>query len=116
MTAFRRRVSISAIGSVICFSRGPLAPLLAARLRGPNAPGRSRLTVVLRSLVLQLPAALGHAGHVALQRQLAEAQPAQPELAQVRARPAAQVAAVAQTNLEFRRLVLFRDFCCGGHS
>src|SRR5918996_1186351 len=78
MTALRRRVSISAIGSVIFYSRGP---------NTRSAPS------------------LRHAGHVALQRQLAEAEPAQRELAHVGSRPSAKMAAVPQTDLVFRRLV-----------
>src|SRR5713226_1881126 len=76
VTALRIRVSMSAIGSVISFA-----------------------------LSFRLPAALRHPGDVALERQLAEAQAAQPELPHVGARPAAQVAAVAQPDLELRRLL-----------
>src|SRR5439155_6349941 len=64
---------------------------------------------------LRLPAALGHAGHVALKRELAEAQAAQRKLAHVRARPAAQPAAVAQPDLVFRRLLFLRDLCSSSH-
>src|SRR5918999_2891856 len=91
MTALRRRVSISAIGSVIVRVR----PLLATSYR--------------------LPATLCHASHVALQRQLAEAEPAQRELAHVGSRPSAQMAAVPQADLVFRRLVFFGNLCGRGH-
>src|ERR1043166_6914957 len=50
----------------------------------------------LSAISSQLPAALGHARDVALERQLAEAQAAQGELAHVGARAAAQTAAVPQ--------------------
>src|SRR6478672_13130315 len=79
VTAFRIRVSISAIGSVI-------------------------------ALEPSLPAALRHAGDVAFQREFAEAQTAQRELAHVGARTAAQVAAVAQPNLVLRLLLFLGDF------
>src|SRR3954471_3216926 len=91
-TAFRRRVSISAIGSVIVTSRGPvlaphlisrgaptpLSPLACGGLLPRAAPGAPVTSYLLRStFYLQvLPAAFRHAGHVALQRQLAEAQAA----------------------------------------
>src|SRR5262249_1339271 len=93
VTALRIRVSISAIGSVI-FLRSQLS---AFAFR----PG--------------LPAALGHAGDVALERELAEAQAAQRKLPHVGTRPAAQMAAVAQPDLELRRLLFFRDLGSGGH-
>src|SRR5665213_1656040 len=82
VTALRMRVSMSAIGSVISLQ-----------------------------LSLLLPAALRHTRDVAVERQLPETQAAQPELPHVGARPAAQVAAVAQAHLELGRLVFFRDFC-----
>src|SRR6266852_5282450 len=62
------------------------------------------------------PAALRHPCHIALERELAEAQAAQPELPHVGARTAAQVAAVAQAYLVFLCLQLFRDLCCRGHN
>ena len=62
-----------------------------------------------------LPTALGHPCDVAVQRELAEAQAAQRKLPHVRARTAAQVAAVAQPDLELGCLVFFRDLRCRGH-
>src|SRR4029078_2453341 len=82
VTALRIRVSMSAIGSVI-----------------------SLLPVVLGLRCGVLPAALRHAGDITVEGELAEAQAAQREFAHVRARPAAQVAAVAQTNFKFRLLL-----------
>src|SRR5580765_420532 len=55
------------------------------------------------------PTTLGYSRDVALERQLAEAQPAQRELPHVGARTAAQVAAVAQANLVLRLLLFFGD-------
>src|SRR5581483_5333764 len=89
VTALRIRVSMSAMGSVIS---------------------------ELSTLNVQLPAALGHAGHVSLERELAEAQAAQRELAHVGARAPAQVAAVAKTDLVLRRLLFLRDLCGSSHS
>src|SRR5262249_27305077 len=89
VTALRIRVSISAMGSVI-----------------------SQLSA---SSLDRLPAALGHARDVALERELPEAEAAQRKLPHVGARTAAQVAAVAQPDLEFRRLVFLGDLCSRGH-
>src|SRR5262249_28588933 len=89
LTALRSRVSISAIGSVIS------------------------LFPAMRSAYS--PAALGHAGHVAVEGELPETQAAQRELPHVRKRTAAQAAPVAQADLELRRLRLFRDLSSGGH-
>src|SRR6186713_603433 len=61
------------------------------------------------------PTALRHPGDVPFKRELAEAQAAQCELAHVGARTSAQVAAVAQPDLELRLLVFFRDLCGRGH-
>src|SRR3954470_11972652 len=71
VTALRIRVSMSAIGSVIS-----QLSIASARVswRAPAARANS-------------PTALGHPGDVALERQLAEAEAAQRELAHVGARP-----------------------------
>src|SRR4051812_16522103 len=99
VTALRIRVSMSAIGSVIS-----QLSIASARVswRAPAARTNS-------------PTALGHPGNVAFERQLAEAEAAQRKLPHVGARPAAQGAAVAQANLEFRGLLFFRDLCCCSH-
>src|SRR5215467_15532696 len=65
--------------------------------------------------ITQLLTALGHPGDVALERQLAEAQTAQAEFPHVSTRPAAQVASVAQTDLELRFLRFLRNFGCSRH-
>src|SRR5262245_3050437 len=75
-------------------------------------------SVMCRSSVfgIRLPAALSDAGHVAGQRQLAEAQAAQRELAHVGARPAAAAAAVALAHAVLQRLLLSSLFRGGGHA
>src|SRR5260221_8075496 len=92
VTALRIRDSISAIGSVIS---------LSAFESG--------------NLVTQLPTTLRDTRDVAVKRELAETETAQGELAHVGARAPAQTAAVAQPDLELRRLRLFRDLCCCSH-
>src|SRR5579872_1652862 len=94
VTALRIRASMSAIGSV-------MSALSSFQLSA------SRLSA--------LPAALGDARDVAFERELAEAQAAQRELAHVRARAAAEAAAVAQPDLVLRRFQFLRDLCGGGH-
>src|SRR5438552_11796628 len=89
VTALRIRVSMSAIGSVIS-----------------NSPTHQ---------FTHSPTALGDARDVAFEGELPEAQSAQRELSHVGARPATQVAAVAQPDLELRLLLLFRDLCGRGH-
>src|SRR5947209_1700618 len=70
--ALRIRVNISAMGSDIL-------------MMACSVPSTS------------LPTGLHDAGHLALERQLPETNPAEPELAHVAARPAAAEAAVAHT-------------------
>src|SRR5438045_866626 len=79
VTALRIRVSMSAIGSVISLN------LCRPRATGPHSR---------RAVHQLLPAALGHPGHVAFERQLPETQTAERELPHVGARPAAQAAPV----------------------
>src|SRR5205085_5062445 len=54
------------------------------------------------SILLLLPGALGHAGDHALVGELAQADPAEPELLEHGARPAAAVAPAVVTHLELR--------------
>src|SRR5947207_233409 len=82
VTALRIRASMSAMGSVIS--------VLSSFQLSANS--------------LQLPAALGDARDVAFERELAEAQAAQRELAHVGAGTAAEAAPVPQADFEFRRL------------
>src|SRR3954452_3119639 len=62
-----------------------------------------------------LPAALGHAGDLTLQRELAETDAAQREVADVAARPAAELAAVALPYLKLVRTVGANDHRNLGH-
>src|SRR3954467_2031333 len=78
--AFRTRVSMSAMGSLVIV-------LLLLCPGFPRPCGAS-------GLLHFLPARLRHAGNFTVQRELAEAQPANAELAQEGARPATTPAAV----------------------
>src|SRR4029453_2588014 len=80
MLALRMRVSMSAMGSVIVMCR-----------RLPS------------------PARLGHAGQLARVRQLAQADPAEAELAEHRARPATAAAPGVRTHLELGLPLLLVD-------
>src|SRR5580704_17245924 len=86
--ALRTRVSISAIGSL-----GIIARTSSAQ---PAMPA------------VHLPARLHHARNLAAQRQLPEAQPADPVLAEKRPRTPAAPAAVAVAALQLRRFCLLR--------
>src|SRR5262245_7222597 len=67
------------------------------------------------SVIIGSPARLLHAGNQSIQRQVAEAQPAQLELAVNRPRPAAQVAAPLAPATELRLAVRLLDFCLTRH-
>src|ERR1035441_3741672 len=92
--AFRTRVSMSAMGSL-----------------------------VIIFLLPALPASLHHAGDLAVQGELAETETAHAEFTQIGARPAAAPAAVAVADSElgrfgppgFFQLQIFGDFCGSGH-
>src|SRR3970040_920832 len=84
-TAFRKRVSMSEIGSVIS-------------LFSTRSPGTLR-----------------HAGDVTLERQLAEAQTAHAELGHEGPRPPAQLAAVPVADLVLQRLCFLGDLRSRGH-
>jgi hypothetical protein len=75
--AFRMRVSISAIGSVIYFL--------------PDTPR------------FRLPTRFGNAWNFPLERQVPEANPAEAEPAYIAARPAAPTASVVGAGFKFRR-------------
>jgi hypothetical protein len=62
-----------------------------------------------------LPTRLHDAGNLALQRQRAEAQTADAELAQVSAWTAAYLATVVLAGLEFRLACVFHSLCCCCH-
>src|SRR5262245_2640773 len=121
MVALRMRASMSAIGSVmfLCSSFSASSFQLPAASRLSRGAGLPNSTAPAGSWKLeagsQLPAARRHAGDVSLERQLAEAEPAQRELAEEAARAAAALAAVAQPDLELRRLGFFGDLGGSGH-
>src|SRR5690606_30810981 len=96
------RVSMSAIGSVICVNP------CSTRVAGSRTP----LGPLPRRNVS--PAALDDPGHFAAQRHLAEAEPAQGKLAQVGARAAAPAAAIAVPNGILGLLVEVLDGLCSG--
>src|SRR6266536_6050964 len=96
--AFRSRVSMSAIGSVIVMALRPSSP------RFPLFPGDLRCA---RSRLL--PAGLGDAGQFAAVRHRAEADPAQAEPAVDGTRPAAAGAAGVTADLELGRPVRLGD-------
>src|ERR1700733_6194657 len=128
-SAFRTRVSMSATGSVnliVCFSSShPFAPHPAENPRQLNSVvrrwslvvGRWPLTLVFandqRRMTndrISLPRRLRTPWNLPAQRQLPEAQAANAELAQERARPSAQLAAVmpARGKLRLRLFVVAR--------
>src|SRR5437868_456104 len=67
---------------------------------------RKSATGSVTAIACSLPARLGEPGNVTLVGHLAQADPAQAELAEVRARPPAALAAVVVAGLEFRRPAL----------
>src|SRR3954471_17470014 len=87
--ALRTRVSMSAMGSLV------IVLLLLPR------PGYPR-PAELPDTCISLPARLDHARNLAIEGDLAEAQAANAELAQKRARPSAAPAAVAVPALQLR--------------
>src|SRR5687768_16716946 len=112
VTALRMRVIMSAIGSVISSLSKSQIPSPKSQVR--TQPNPLRLGIWDSGFPV-LPGALRHAGDIALERQLAEAEPAQIELAHVGAGPAAQVAAVPVANLVLERLGFLGDLRCRCH-
>src|SRR4029078_3486299 len=106
--ALRIRASMSAIGSVIFLNLVVLSAEALGWCLGP-------IPRPFGSCPAALPATLGHACDVPLQRELAEAEAAQRALAQGGARPGAAAAAVAQPDLELRRLRFLGDLRGRGH-
>src|SRR5215469_7229031 len=94
--AFRRRVSMSAIGSVIVMANRPSSP------RFPVGPS-------VCSFFLSLPAGLGDTGQFAAVRHGAEADPAQAEPAVDGPRPPAAGAPRVAAHRELRRPLLLDD-------
>src|SRR6266542_5592656 len=96
--ALRRRVSMSAIGSVIVMIVVPFSPGFPSGPGVPEVPGAYGEGGVGGGL----PTRLGHAGELAPVRHLAQADPAQPELAVHRVRTAAALAARVAADRELR--------------
>src|SRR5687767_8163575 len=99
------RVIMSEIGSVILSSLSTTN----ARFPTPN------WELAFGGWQFPLPGALGHARDIAFEGQLAEAEAAHVELANVGARTAAQLAPVAVTDLELERLRFLGDLRGGSH-
>src|ERR1700735_4511333 len=76
-----------------------------------SATGSVKL--ILSPPLCYLPAGLNNPGNLAPERQLAEAQTAQTELAQVGAGPAANLAAIVLAAGKLRLAGVFDSFCCG---
>src|SRR2546428_1502392 len=118
--ALRTRVSMAAtgwFGTPTTFGRGLRVDAAffttggaarAGSVRGSPSLGLGVGVVVVSSVIFS-PARLRHAGKLAHQGTLAEADPAEAELAHVRARAAADLAAVVSPHLELRRAVRFVD-------
>src|SRR6187431_2573743 len=97
LTAFRSRVSISAIGSVISQPSQLVSWWVGELGIGVRSGIHSPSHQFAKS-----PTTFRHPGDVALERQLAEAQAAEGELSHVGARPATEAASIAQPDLELR--------------
>src|SRR5215470_15278073 len=149
--ALRMRASMSATGSVsliFCFSSPPVRSLyrenprrlasssLSSCARRPlSRTGPERAAPMLAPFASRnraydappyhLPRRLRNSRNLAAQRQLPETQPADAELAQVRARASADLAAVVLARRELRLLYVLRldlafrrvlhSFCCSCH-
>src|SRR6476659_5519996 len=115
--ALRRRVSMSAIGSVMVMAVSALSPL---RFRldvfeatwGDRVWGWWSRRAVGARLGTGLPGALGHAGQLAAVRHLPQADPAQAELAVDGLRPATALAAGVTADSELG-LASGLDLQCG---
>src|SRR5262245_21491631 len=105
VTALRIRDSMSAIGSVIKLQKTSIRELATWRIGDCQSPNHQ---------ITKSPTALGHPCDVAFEREFPEAQAAERELPHVGTRAAAQVAAVAQPDLELRLLLFFCNLggCC----
>src|SRR3954451_10166880 len=117
--AFRTRVSMSAMGSVIVMRVVPLSPRFlslsgASRRAGPLGD-RWCGPLGERTGWDGLPAGLGHAGELPRVRHLPEADAAQAELAEDRVRPAATLAAGVAAHLELRLAGRLVDQSLLGH-
>src|SRR5438445_6846892 len=128
--ALRIRASMSATGSVnlmFCFSSSrPVASasyvLWTENLRRPcfTAPHRIVCCAGLACSLREgrrayLPRRLGNTRDLPTQRQTAEAEPADAELAQIAARASADLAAVVLACGELWFSCVLNSFCCSGH-
>src|SRR5262249_55908721 len=95
---------ISAMRSLM-FERGHSTDCLRAWIPLRMRARKSAIGSVIDIFVRPLPARLDHTGDIAAQCELAEAEPAHLELAEIGTRPAAALAAALHANLE---LVLLR--------
>src|SRR5580704_17769776 len=107
LIALRIRVSISATGSVnLMRSFSSIARMLRPFLLCAEEPATTSVTLLPAARVKprpsQLPGRLRNPGNLATQRQTAETQTAQAELAQKRARTPADLAAVVSSRGKFR--------------
>src|SRR5258706_1000591 len=113
--ALRTRVSMSPTGSFgtpTTFGRGLRVEgtrLTGGATRSARSPPSGVTLVVVVSSVIFSPARLRHAGQLAHERALAEADPAQAELAHVPTWAAAHLAAVVALHLELRRALRLED-------
>src|SRR5258708_306257 len=115
--ALRIRVSMSPTGSFTATPRGRRAfGTIVRRGRGASPSVRwgsgacgSGVVGVASVVIFNSPTALRHAWKLADEGPLAEADPAQAELAHVRARAAAHLAPVVALRLELRRLLRLED-------
>src|SRR5260370_13362827 len=99
--AFRRRVSMSAIGSVIVMANGPSSPRFPAGFHPAAGPSVCSFEL--------LPTGLGDAGQLTAVRHRAEADPAQAETFVDGARPPAANAPRVAADLELGRPVRLGD-------
>src|SRR5215203_161308 len=107
ISSFIREVGISAVSCIA---------LLALRIRvSMSAIGSVSISLLLPA-ALWLPTAFCHAGDRAVVRELAQADPAEAELLEHRARPAAPVAARVVAHLEPVRALLLDDEGRLGHA
>src|SRR5262249_21998205 len=89
-----------------CFAAAPLRMLVRKSAIG---------SVCIILLIVSLPARLGHARNFSLERHATEADTAHLKLADIRARTAANAAAVAMLRLELGLLLVLYDFCGACH-
>src|SRR3970040_1987663 len=106
-TAFRMRVSMSAIGSLI--SSCSVSWFQSARRLRFAGSGLRTWDGFRAADPPSLPAALRHTRDVPLERQLSEAEATEVELADVGAGPPAQLAPVPEPDAVLRRFGLFRN-------